>query len=140
MAGTLRNSSLTVFYLYLSLLFLSGFLLTGCGGGSSGEQLPTKMLRWNPPTSYADSTPLNPTYELDSYEIYVKESGNFSDTDSAMASLSATNNSTGQITTSFNLANLSPFISKEITYFVSVRAVAKNGLKSNFSPSATFSY
>ena len=134
-----------------SKLFLVGVILSigsvivGCGGGGSGgssggETLPSKVLSWQPPSSYSDSTPLDPSTDLDSYEIYVKENGNFSDTDNEMAAVSATTGSSGQANTSFDLANLSPFIEKGITYFVSVRVVANNGMKSNFSPSASFSF
>ena len=124
-----------------------GLLLSACGGGSSegvgssgGGTLPAKVLSWEPPTSYSDGTPLDPVTELDSYEIYVKEDGTFSDTDNEMAVLSAVDQTTGQVTTSFDLANLSPFISAGVTYHVSIRAVSMNGLKSDFSPSAVFSY
>jgi hypothetical protein len=57
-----------------------------------------------------------------------------------MASVSATRGSGGVANTSFNLANLAPFIEKDIIYYVSVRVVAKNGMKSDFSPSASFSF
>ncbi len=118
---------------------------TGCGGwgdeGSAGsEPLPAKTLHWNPPLTYQDGSSLDPATDLDSYEIYVKESPDFSDTDDEMAAISTTDKTTGEIITSFNLANLAPFISKEVTYFVSIRAVGKNGLKSDFSPSASFSF
>jgi len=122
-------------------------VVAGCGGegpggeGSGGsELLPSKMVSWNPPVTYQDGSSLDPATDLDSYEIYVKEAPNFADTDNEMAALSATDKATGQVCTSFNLANLSPFISKGVTYHISIRAVAKNGLKSGFSPSATFSF
>ena len=128
----------------LALLSLLLILVTflGCGSEESGgsELLPAKMLNWNPPATYQDGSSLNPATDLDNYEIYVKEAPNFADTDNEMAALSATDKATGQVCTSFNLANLSPFISKGVTYHVSIRAVAKNGLKSGFSPSATFSF
>ena len=134
-----RLFALFSFFIILAPLF-------GCGGGSSGEtssgggSLPTKTLSWNPPASYLDGSSLNPVTDLDSFEIYVKETPNFADTDNEMAALSATDRATGQVCTSFNLANLGPFISKGVTYHVSIRAVAKNGLKSGFSPSAMFSF
>jgi hypothetical protein len=117
-------------------------VIAGCGGEGSGgsELLPAKILSWNPPVTYQDGSSLDPAADLDSYEIYVKETPNFSDTDNEMAALSATDKASGQVCTSFNLANLSPFISKGVTYHVCTRAVAKTGLKSGFSPSATFSF
>ena len=128
--------------LALLSLFLILTAFIGCGSEESGGSvlLPAKMLSWNPPATYQDGSSLNPATDLDNYEIYVKEAPNFADTDNEMAALSATDRATGQVCTSFNLANLSPFISKGVTYHVSIRAVAKNGLKSGFSPSASFSF
>ena len=124
-----------------------GLLLSGCGGGSTegvgssgGGTLPAKILSWEPPTSYSDGTTLDPATELDRYEIYVKEDGSFSEMDEEMAVLSAIDQATGQVITSFDLANLSRFITSGVTYHVSIRAVAINGLKSEFSPSAVFAY
>jgi len=134
-------------YLFLMILLAFGSVIAGCGGGSTGggstgvgETFPAKYLSWEPPRTYTDSSPLNPGVDLDKIEIFVKENGNFSDNDDEMAALSAIDQATGKVATTFNLANLAPFISKGITYHVSVRAVAKNGLKSEFSPSATFSF
>ena len=121
--------------------------LSGCGsGGSSGEggissgTFPAKILTWSPPSQYTDGTPLDPVTDLDRFEFYVKEDGLFSDTDNEMAAVSATDSGTGQPTTTFDLANLAPFLSQGVTYHVSIRAVASTGLKSNFSPSAMFSF
>jgi len=134
-------------YLFILLLAI-GSVVAGCGGGGStgegsaggGETLPAKYLSWEPPRTYTDSSPLNPAVDLDRIEIFVKENGNFSDNDNEMAALSAIDQGTGKVATTFNLANLTPFISRGVAYHVSVRAVAKNGLKSEFSPSATFSF
>lgn len=139
-----RKSYSTFLFSILSILVLAGFLVSGCGGGGSadspGTALPAKTLRWQPPASYADSTPLNPSTDLDSFEIYVNDNGQFSATDKPDAALAAYNAGTAQVTTSFNLANLGPYLSKGIQYHVAVRAVAKNGLKSDFSSSAAFSF
>jgi len=133
--------------LYALLLFcILTVSLFGCGDwsfwetSSGDELLPTKTLSWNPPATYQDGSSLNPITDLDSFEIYVKETPNFDDTDNEMAAISAFDKETGQVCTSFNLANLSPFLSIGVTYHVSIRAVAKNGQKSNFSPGASFSY
>jgi hypothetical protein len=122
---------------------LTGFLISGCGGGgggATGTSFPSKTLSWTPPLSYADSTTLDPSTDLDSFEIYVNASGNFSAGDKANAALAAYDPGTAQTATSFNLANLGPYFSKGTVYHFSIRAVAKNGLKSDFSPSATFSF
>jgi len=129
-------------------LTMLGILFSGCGGGSStvensgesGGTLPAKILTWSPPSQYTDGGSLNPMRDLDRFEIYINEDGKFSDTDNEMAAVSATVSGTGQPATSFDLANLAPFLSKGVTYFVSIRAVALTGLKSNFAPAASFSF
>jgi len=132
---------------FLPFFIIIAFL-SGCGGGGSAEEgtsggpgpFPAKILAWSPPSQYTDGTPLNPLTDLDRFEIYINEDGLFSDTDNEMADVSAMDSGTGQPATSFDLANLAPFLSKDVTYHVSIRAVALNGLKSNFSPGATFSF
>jgi hypothetical protein len=119
-------------------------ILAGCGGGgdSSGDgtPLPAKVLSWAAPVSYTDSSSLNPMTDLDAYEIYVNQSGSFTDSDTPSAVVAAVDTTTHTLATSFNLANLGPYLSKGVVYRVSMRAVAITGLKSNFSPSASFSF
>jgi len=120
--------------------------LSGCGGGGGTadgggtERYPAKILTWSPPSQYTNGTPLNPATDLERFEIYIKENGTFSDTDNEMAAVSATISGTGQPATSFDLANLSPFLSQGVTYYVSIRTVALNGMQSGFSPAAPFSF
>ena len=83
---------------------------------------------------------MNPMMDLNGFEIYVNESGTFADTDTPNAVVSAVDPSTHTLTTSFNLANLAPNLSRGIPYQVSMRAVAVTGLKSDFSPPASFSF
>jgi hypothetical protein len=137
-----RKSYSTFLFLFLSSLSLTGFLISGCGGGggATGTSFPSKTLSWQPPVSYADSTPLNPAADLDSFEIYVKADGVFTPGDNPNASLAAYDSGTAQTATSFNLAGLGPYFSKGTVYHFAIRAVAKGGLKSDFSPSATFSF
>lgn len=136
-----RRQLLGVFPIVIVFVFLSG---CGGGGGSSSDgeitSYPAKILSWSPPSQFTDGTPLNPVTDLDRFEIYVNEDGLFADTDNEMAAVSATDPGTGQPTTTFDLANLAPFLSQGVTYHVSIRTVALNGLKSNFSPGATFSF
>ncbi len=126
----------------LPLLVFSA-LISGCGGsggdGTPGSSLPTKTLRWDPPVSYYDGSPLNPETDLESFEIYINETGVFSDSDLPNAALSSHEPGTNAITGSFNLANLAPYITEGVVYHVSVRAVSNTGVKSAFSPSASFS-
>jgi len=125
---------------------------SGCGGGSSsaesgtpppagsGTPLPARTLSWEPPISYVDQTPMNPVTDLDRFEIFVNESGSFTGADSPMAAVSAMDPATHLLTTSFNLANLSPHLTAGPKYYVSMRAVALTGLKSDFSPPVPFSF
>ena len=131
--------------LYLAMMILLG-IFSGCGGGGgdsssgSGTPLPAKVLSWAAPVSYTDSSSLNPMTDLDTYEIYVNQSGTFTDTDIPSAVVSAVDTTTNTLTTSFNLANLGPSLSRGVVYRVSMRAVALTGLKSDFSPPASFSF
>jgi hypothetical protein len=144
----------TRFALPLVMLVLLGSLV-GCGGGGGGSSavdislpptggggtpLPAKILSWAAPESYTDNSSLNPITDLEGYEIYVNESGTFTDGDTPKAIVSAVDPSTHTLVSSFNLANLSPYLSAGISYKVSMRAVAVTGLKSDFSPPASFSF
>jgi len=120
-------------------------IISGCGGGGStadsgnGTALPAKILNWQAPSSYTDGTPMNPTADLDRFEVYVNGSGSFDEADAPQAILSAVDPATRQLTTSFNLANIRS-LSIGTPYWVSLRAVALTGLKSDFSPPASFSF
>jgi len=117
---------------------------SGCGGGGSssdsGTALPTRTLSWEPPTSYVDTTSMDPVTELDRFEIHLNETGTFADTDPPIATVSAVDPATHILTTSFNLANLSPHVTVGPKYYVSLRAVAITGLKSDYSPPISFSF
>ncbi len=136
----------TRWVLSLSTMVLLG-ILAGCGGGGAssssdggGTPLPAKTLSWAAPVSYTDNTSLNPLTDLNGFEIYVNESGSFADADTPNAVVSAVDPVTSTLTTSFNLANLAPYLSRGIPYQVSMRVVAVTGLKSDFSPPASFSF
>jgi len=124
-------------------LITATITFSGCGGGGSsdsGTALPERTLSWEPPTSYVDTTALNPVTDLDRFEIYINESGSFTGTETPLAAVSAVNKATNSLTTSFNLANIGPPLQVGPHYYVSLRAVALTGLKSDFSPPASFSF
>jgi hypothetical protein len=129
-------------------LIASLVAFSGCGGGggnassegTSGTPLTSKVLSWEAPTSYVDNSTMNPVTDLDRFEIHVNESGSFSDTDVPMAEVRAVDAQTNTLTTSFDLANLSPNVTAGPQYYVSLRAVAITGLKSDFSPGVSFSF
>jgi len=83
---------------------------------------------------------MDPVKDLDRFEIYVNESGTFTDTDSPLAVVGAIHPATKKLTTSFDLANLGSHLTVGPHYYVSLRAVAHTGLKSSFSPPASFSF
>ena len=83
---------------------------------------------------------MNPVADLDRFEIYVNETGTFTDADVPMAALKAVDAQTHTLATSFNLANLGPSLTVGPHYYVSLRAVALTGLKSDFSPPVSFSF
>ena len=119
--------------------------LSGCGGGGEGgsvplESLPPKILSWQPPTKFLNNIPLEPSKDLATFEIYIKGSGGFTENDSPVALVSAVDSGSGQVATTFNLANLGAFLSRGVTYQVALRAVAITGAKSAFSSPATFSF
>ena len=133
------------------IVMLAAF--SGCGGGGSagsadsgggslpggGAALPARTLNWEAPSSYTDGTPMNPLSDLDRFEVYVNESGSFDGSEVPQAVLSAVDPATLQLTTSFNLANIAA-LTNGPRYWVSLRAVALTGLKSDFSPPASFSF
>lgn len=126
-------------YLFLLLGFLPS---CGGGGGSTtpGNALPAKILSWQAPDAYSDGTALDPATDLANFEIYVNETGTFSDADSPTAVVAAVDSATREPTTSFNLASLSPFLSAGVQYEVSMRTVSATGAKSDFCPPASFSF
>jgi hypothetical protein len=129
-------------------------IFSGCGGGGSSTSdssssesgippvasLPARTLSWEAPTSYVDTTSMNPVTDLDRFEIYLNETGTFTTNDVPLAELSAVDPQTSTLATSFNLANLSPEVTVGPKYYVSLRAVAITGLKSDFSPPVSFTF
>jgi hypothetical protein len=83
---------------------------------------------------------MNPVTELDRFEIHVNETGIFTDTDTPLAAVSAVDPATSNLTTTFDLANLSPQVTVGPKYYVSLRAVALTGLKSDYSQPVSFSF
>lgn len=122
-----------------SVAIFAAVALAGCGGGggasSSGDTATpaAKMLSWSPPNAYQDNSPLNPAQDLAGYNIYIKEESTpFTESDPESAFASPADTSLNLIPVC-SMLDLPPG-----TYQVSVRAIAKNGLMSDFSPAASF--
>ena len=113
-----------------------GALLSACGGGGGSSSAPVvlgKSVYWAPPQFFTDSTtPLVPSRDLQGYEIYVKQVSSFGPADNAVAT-------PAPLDTSFYLGNITPPLTQGVTYYLSLRTVTVYGLKSDFSPAASFS-
>ena len=111
-----------------------GSLLSACSGGgsSSGPSVPGKSVVWAAPQYFTDNTPLDPSRDLEGFEIYIKQDPSFGPVDIPVANASA-------LVNEYNLSNASPDLSNGVTYYVSIRAVTLDGMKSDFSPPVAFS-
>jgi hypothetical protein len=123
--------------------------LVGCGGGgeeSTAQSAPppgasASTLAWDPPTTFEDNTAMDPYRDLDYYEIYLREDANFTDNDAPVAQIAAVTNvlsedgasNRQELATDFALGNLLSFTQPGAVYYLSVRSVGADGLKSGFS-------
>lgn len=117
----------------LSLLF--AVLLVSCSGGGGGggsPSLPSKTVYWASPQSFSDGTPLVPSRDLQGYEIYVKQDLPFVPADHPVATSSP-------LESSFYLGKITPPLSHGVTYYLSLRTITVDGMKSDFSPPVFFS-
>jgi len=119
--------------LILVTLAVLGAVLPACSGcgSSSGPSVQGKSVYWAAPQSFTDNTPLVPSRDLQGFEVYIRQDSSFGSADNPVATAQP-------LDTSYNLANVSPPLSKGVTYYVSLRAVTVDGVKSDFSPAASF--
>jgi hypothetical protein len=99
---------------------------------TTSSSLPSKTVYWAPPQSFTDGTPLDPSRDLQGYEIYVKQDSSFEPADNPVATPSP-------LDISFYLGNIAPPLTPGVTYYVSIRTVTVDGMKSGFSPPYPFS-
>lgn len=138
--------TLNRFLLLVTLTAAVSVLFAGCGGGGEGTQAQsigpqTQTLAWNPPQTYIDNSQMDPYQELDYYEFYIGADPNFTDNDAPVAQVAAVTNVlnpdgqtyTQTLTSEFSLVNLLPFTQPGTDYYLSIRAVGIDGLKSGFS-------
>ena len=117
------------------LFLLFAVLLVSCSGGGGGggsPSHPSKTVYWASPQSFSDGTPLVPSRDLQGYEIYVKQDLPFVPADNPVATPSP-------LESSFNLGKIAPPLSQGVTYYLSLRTVTADGMKSDFSPPVSFS-
>lgn len=124
---------------YLGILLVLAVIgSAGCGGGGAegeaavpGPVGTASLLAWDPPTTFADHSPLDPYTDLDHYEFYIREDVNFTDNDLHMAEVNAVEKQV--LVSEFNLNNLLPFVPPGTRSYLSIRAVGADGSKSEFS-------
>jgi hypothetical protein len=87
------------------------------------------VLAWTPPTTYNDNVALDPGRDLEYYEIYVRQDGNFTDSDLPLIQVAAV--SAGSLVTEFTL-ELIPSLPAGNQVYVSMRAVGIDQQKSSF--------
>ncbi len=131
-------------------VLVAAIVFAGCGGGGGGgadagspgppPATVSSAVAWTPPLTYSDNAVLDPTLDLNYYEIYLRSDKAFSDNDQPVAIVSATYDEpspTGagtvkQMTTEFGLDALVPFAPQGPKCFISIRAVGVDGQKSGF--------
>lgn len=121
-------------------------LLTGCGGGGEATQAqapppsgPLSAFGWTAPATFNDNTPLNPSVDIDYYELYLRRDPNFTEGDQPAVEIAAVEDhlsSDGRSVvrspvTQFTL-DLIPSIPAGSTLYVSMRAVGIDRQKSAF--------
>jgi len=121
-------------------------LLAGCGGGGEAPQSqgttpsgPASVFAWSAPATFNDNTPLNPSVDIDYYELYLRRDPNFTDSDQPAAQIAAVADLPTQDgrsvvkspVTTFTL-ELVPSLPTGNLLYVSMRAVGIDQQKSAF--------
>jgi hypothetical protein len=123
-----------------ALMAVAALALSGCGGGGTTDLSSDESvyrLSWDPPDSFEDGTPLIPTADLDYYKIYLRSDPNFDDEDVEVAQVAAV--AKNMSVQDFALDNLLHLTNGEGTYYVAVRAIGVNGMRSDYSDPAEWS-
>ena len=121
-------------------------MLSGCGGGGEAPQTqatppsgPASVFAWAAPATFNDNTPLNPSTDIDYYELYLRTDPNFTESDQPAVEIAAVADNPspdGQSVvrspvTQFTL-ELIPSIPGGNLLYVSMRAVGIDRQKSAF--------
>lgn len=137
------------FRLLVALAATMSILAVGCGGGGEGTQAQSggagtnsPTLVWDAPKKFADGVSIDPRRDIDHYEVFLRTDPDFNDTDLPVAHAAAISDvasSDGKSrgrkpTTEFSLDPLLPHTQPGKRYYVSIKAVGVDGLKSGFMP------
>lgn len=110
------------------------FLLAGCGGGDRPPGAPpveNAVLRWDPPATFTDNTPLDPKRDLAEYEIYACDNEAFLDFLLPSAMVVVVDNE-DRVVSSFNLQLLRPH-GIVPPKWITIKSVARNSMSSRFA-------
>ena len=126
--------------------FAAAILLAGCGGGGGSSQSqgpapsgPVSVFAWTAPATFNDNTPLNPSTDIEYYELYLRTDMNFTNSDQPAVQIAAVVDMPSQggqsvvrtPVTEFTL-DLIPSIPAGNLLYVSMRAVGVDQQKSAF--------
>lgn len=132
-----------------ALAAVIGILVAGCGGGGEGTQAQSSgsgtsapTLVWDTPGKFADGVSMDARRDLDHYEIFLRTDPDFKDNDlpvDQVAAISGVSSPVGKTnvrkpTTEYPLDRLFPHTQPGKRYYVSIKAVGVDGLKSGFMP------
>lgn len=138
----LHRTTMRVFIVILAAIGI----LSGCGGGGETPQAqalppsgPVSVFAWAAPATFNDNTPLNPSIDIDYYELYLRTDPNFTESDQPAVEIAAVadNPSPDGLSfvrspvTQFTL-ELIPSIPSGNLLYVSMRAVGIDRQKSTF--------
>jgi len=135
----IRNLSLKI----VVALLAAAAVIVGCGGGEepfrASPSGPAAMITWTPPGTTLDNAAIDPSEEIDHYEIHVSIDGIFNEEDVPAALVAAVEvlpTQDGQFLTKsliskFDL-NLIPNLPSAKELYVSLRAVGTDRQKSAF--------
>lgn len=110
------------------------FLLLSCDvSGVPQDNAVPHVYSWDAPTTFFDNSQLIPERDIQEWEIYASQDGNFEDNSVPVAILAALDNQ-GKCVTSFDLLKLSPY-GVSPGWIIASKTVSIDNVGSTFSVS-----